>query len=113
MRRTTMTLCWAVPLTLAALAPPARAQTTQAPPPAVAAADPGRDARIRGAMARLQSEPAIEDVQQAAMRHFRLQSDTIDGLRSRATSRALLPVLSVEGGLTRYDRNRTVNDPLA
>src|SRR6185436_8289300 len=107
-----MTLSWTLAL-VAAMAFPSRAhaqQTQTPPPPAVPAADPGRDARIRAAMARLQAEPPIEDVQQAAMRHFRLQSDTIDGLRSRATSRALLPTVSVGGNITRFNRDRSVVD---
>lgn len=83
------------------------------PAPADPAADTARTARIRAAMARLAAEPAIELVQDAAMRHFRLESSTIDGLRSRATSRAFLPTVTVGGDLSRFERNRSVDDPLA
>lgn len=102
--------CGALALGAPAFAQPTQ-QTAQAPAPA--ANDPARDARIRAAMARLQAEPAIEDVQEAAMRHFRLESSTIDGLRSRATSRALLPSVTVSGNLSQLARDRSVRDPLA
>lgn len=95
---------------------PCVATAQQAEPGSGAAApavDPAREGRIRSAMARIRAEPAIEDVQEAAMRHFRLESSTIDGLRSRATSRALLPTLTVSGDVSRYERDRSVRDPLA
>jgi hypothetical protein len=106
-------LLWIVALSLLPAVAAAQESSHQSgEPPASAAADPARASRIRTAMARLAAEPAIELVQEAAMRHFRLESSTIDGLRSRATSRALLPTVTVSGDLSRFDRNRTVDDPL-
>jgi len=91
----------------------AAAQESAPPTGEAPAADPAREARIRAAMVRLRSEPAVEDVQEAAMRHFRLESSTIDGLRSRATSRALLPTVWVGGNISQFERDRSVRDPLA
>jgi len=88
----------------------ARAQMTRAPTDT--ANDPQRDARIREALSKIAAEPAIAIVQEAALRHFRLESETIDSLRSRATGRALLPSVTVSGNLTRLERDRSVNDPL-
>ena len=93
-----------------ALAAPAWAQMSRAPTEATD--DPRRNARIRAAMAPLADEPAIAVVQDAALRHFRLESGTIDSLRSRATGRAFLPSVTVSGNLTRLERDRSVNDPL-
>lgn len=90
---------------------PALAQLTRTP--ADAASDPGRNARIRAATARIAAEPPVDAVQDAAMRHFRLESGTIDGLRSRATSRAFLPSVTVSGDLSQLDRDRSVVDPIA
>lgn len=94
---------WLSPLT-------ARAQDE---PPEVRADDPARARRLRSARERLRSEPTVQDVQREAVRYFRLEPDTIDSLRSRATSRALLPTISVGANLTRLDGNRHVDDPLA
>ena len=95
-----------------ALALPAPARAQMGSTPAGAASDPTRAARVRAAMARIAAEPPVYEVQDAAMRHFRLESETIDGLRSRATSRALLPSVTVSGDLSRLDRDRSVDDLL-
>jgi len=94
---------------LAVLSIGAPAVAQQPPPPPD---DPTRPARIRAALAQLRSEPTVEDVQEAAMRHFRLQSNAIDSLRNRATSRAFLPTVTVSGNLAQVDRDRSVIDPL-
>ncbi len=111
MRRIPSILGWSLGL----LAVPVAAAAQESAPPTreASATDPAREARIRAAMARLRSEPAVEDVQEAAMRHFRLESSTIDGLRSRATSRALLPTVWVGGNISQFERDRSVRDPLA
>ncbi|MBI2896889.1 MAG: hypothetical protein HYY06_25245 [Deltaproteobacteria bacterium] len=75
--------------------------------------DSARLSRMREAVARLAREPSIVQVQRAAIRHYNLEPEAIDSLRSRSTGRAFLPTVTVAGSLSAVDRDRSVVDPLA
>jgi len=55
-------------------------------------------AAVPTSVARLRDEPAIKDVQQAALRFFGVDKDEIDSMKTRAAIKALLPKLSVSAG---------------
>ena len=55
---------------------------------------------IQAKLQKLKLEPTVRDVQEAALRYFRVNQDQIDSMRSRARAKALAPVLEVSGGYT-------------
>jgi hypothetical protein len=55
---------------------------------------------IDSGLARLKAEPTVRDVQEAALRYFRVNQDQVDSMRTRARTKALAPVLEVSGGYT-------------
>ncbi len=64
------------------------------------------------AAARADDEPAIADVQAAALRANHLSSDSLDGLRGAASWKGALPMLEVSGGLsaTRLDDSTVLDE---
>ena len=46
----------------------------------------------------LKREPTVRDVQEAALRYFRVNADTVSSMRTRASWKAILPVTEVSGG---------------
>lgn len=58
---------------------------------------------VRRAQAELSFEPEVADTAQQALRYFRVNPDALDGLRSAARARALLPVIA--GGY-QYNQSR-------
>jgi len=88
------------------------AQAPAAPPaaaPAASAAAGGgasshRDSRsVSGRVAELKREPSVREVQEAALRYFKVNQDQVASMRGRAAWKALLPVTEVSGGYTRSD----------
>ena len=88
------------------------AQAPAAPPaaaPAASAAAGGgasspRAARsVSGRVAELKREPSVREVQEAALRYFKVNQDQVASMRGRAAWKALLPVTEVSGGYTRSD----------
>ena len=52
------------------------------------------EADLARARAVIASEPSVRDTVQAALAYFRVRPDDIDGIRSAARARALLPILT-------------------
>lgn len=66
----------------------------------------GQEAVTLEAKAKLGHEPAVAVVVQAALKYFRVHPDVLDGLRTRAKTRALLPMLAAG---YRFDDNATAS----
>lgn len=58
---------------------------------------------IRTEVAKLDQEPNVRDVQEAALRYFRVNGAQIESMRSRARLKAWAPVVEFSGGYTRSD----------
>ena len=65
--------------------------------------EPDRGLQIKRMLLELKKEPAVRQVQEAALRYFRVNSDQVESMRSRARMKALAPVLEVGGGYTQSD----------
>ena len=79
---------FALSLTLALLAPSAWAQRS-----------------VQAQLQVLQTEPTVRQVQEAALRYFRVNADTVSSMRSRAGLEALLPVIEVSGGYSKSNKD--------
>ena len=60
---------------------------------------------VRAQLSKLQAEPSVRETQEAALRYFRVNSDTVSSMRSRAGLKALLPVIEVSGGYSRSNKD--------
>lgn len=58
----------------------------------------GSGSSIDVALARIKEEPSVREVQEAALRNFQVNTEQVNSLRSRASSKALAPVFEVSGG---------------
>ncbi|MBD89157.1 MAG: hypothetical protein CL940_02330 [Deltaproteobacteria bacterium] len=67
------------------------------------AAGPAAADGVEAGLAKLKAEPTVRDVQEAALRYFRVNSAQIESMRSRARIKALAPVIEFSGGYTRSD----------
>lgn len=67
------------------------------------ATSPASADSIEVGLAKLKAEPTVRDVQEAALRYFRVNGAQIESMRSRARIKALAPVLEFSGGYTRTD----------
>jgi len=67
------------------------------------AAVPAAADGVEAGLAKLKAEPTVRDVQEAALRYFRVNSAQIESMRSRARIKALAPVIEFSGGYTRSD----------
>jgi hypothetical protein len=85
----------------AGAAPPAAAPAAAAPAGGSAAARNPRSVSAR--VAELKREPTVREVQEAALRYFKVNQDQVSSMRGRASWKALLPVTEVSGGYTRSD----------
>jgi len=75
-----------------------------APQPAPAAIAPqgyGGGGSTQAGLRKLEAEPNVREVQEAALRYFRVNRDQVNSMRSRASWKALAPVTEVSGGYTR------------
>lgn len=63
----------------------------------------GFEPRVQRELDTLKQEPSVREVQEAALRYFRVNTDQVNSMRSRASMKAALPVLEVSGGFTRTD----------
>lgn len=63
--------------------------------PSVVAAQSAAD--VEAAQGQMAHEPSVSEVTQTALRYFRVDPDSFDGLRAAARNRALLPLLA--GGI--------------
>ena len=88
------------------------AQAPAAPPAAAPAASaaagggassPRASRSVSGRVAELKREPSVREVQEAALRYFKVNQDQVASMRGRAAWKALLPVTEVSGGYTRSD----------
>ena len=79
------TIIWLTILALAYVVPTASAST------------PGH---LHRQLAELKKEPSVRDVQEAALRYFRVNSASVDSMRSRARIKALAPIFEISGGYT-------------
>ncbi|MEQ9499210.1 MAG: hypothetical protein RIT81_20170 [Deltaproteobacteria bacterium] len=70
----------------------------------VAAAQGGAEA-IEKAKAQFAKEPAVAEVVEVALRYFRVHPDVLDSLRTKAKTRALLPLVAAG---YRYDDDRFI-----
>ena len=52
-------------------------------------------------LAKLKAEPSVRDVQEAALRYFRVNGEQVSSMRTRASWKAVLPVMEVSGGFAR------------
>lgn len=75
-------------------------------------ADPGRAARVRHAMERMEAEPTVLEVHRAALRYFRVNPNAIEDIRRRALSRAGAPRLTISGRYERISSDRGIQDPI-
>ena len=69
-----------------------------------------QDAEVQKILARFSDEPSVRDVQLAAIEYYNVSPDTINGLRSRARKKALMPGLSVGGSAYRQSSALAVDD---
>jgi len=83
-------------LTLTAWAAPAQAQVDS----------------MRGRLAALEQEPTCQEVQEMALKYFNVSGRQVHSLRTRAKTKALLPVLEVSGGYTDSDIDEVTNNEL-
>ena len=51
----------------------------------------------------LKAEPSVREVQEAALRYFHVNQRQVESMRTRASQKALAPVLELSGGLTDSD----------
>lgn len=63
------------------------------------------DARVQRQLDELKEEPSIQEAQRAALKFFSIDTDTVDSMRSRASTKALLPRLGA-----RYRRTTSTLD---
>jgi hypothetical protein len=63
----------------------------------------GFEPRIQRALDALKTEPSVREVQEAALRYFRVNTDQVNSMRSRASMKAAVPVFEVSGGFTHSD----------
>ena len=63
------------------------------------ARDPFDDPEVRAALEELEDEPTIQETQKAALEFFRIDSETVSSMRTRAGLKAWLPAV---GGKYRY-----------
>ena len=63
----------------------------------------GFEPGIQRALDALKAEPSVREVQEAALRYFRVNTDQVNSMRSRASMKAALPVFEVSGGFTQSD----------
>jgi len=68
---------------------------------ALLAASPANDPALRKAMKLFANDPPIAKVQQAALEHFRVAQDDLDGYRTSSRLKALMP--AVNGSYTHDD----------
>lgn len=65
---------------------------------------------VRAQLNMLQQEPNVRQVQEAALRYFNVNAETVKSMRSRAGLKALLPTLEIGGGYENIDADEdTVN----
>ena len=87
-----------------------------AAPAGVALASSVGGGSIKARVAALKREPAVREVQEAALRYFHVNRAQVSAMRVRAAWKALLPFTEVSGGYTRSDMDEdTVNaefDPI-
>lgn len=74
--------------------------------------DPERNARIKKAIKYMAQEPSIVDIQQLALKYFKLHPEAIDEIRDAISSRGGVPSISIGGNYNRGDRDRNIDDPL-
>lgn len=72
--------------------------------PAAAQKKTGLDSRLAKLKAR---EPLVEEVQDRAMRFFRVDPDRVNGMRAGAAWKALVPWFEISGGATNAGVNET------
>jgi hypothetical protein len=53
---------------------------------------------MRSQLKALQAEPTVRETQEAALRYFKVNQDTVASMRSRAGWKAILPVTEISGG---------------
>jgi hypothetical protein len=58
---------------------------------------------VQAQLQTLKREPAVRQVQEASLRYFRVNSNSVNSMRRRASWKALLPVTEVSGGFTKTD----------
>lgn len=62
------------------------------------------------ALAELKKEPTIREVQEAALGYFRINSERVDSMRSRALAKGAVPIAEVSGGYTKANTDEdTIN----
>ena len=67
----------------------------------------GREARVRAALERMESEPTIIEVHRAALRYFRVHPEAVERIRRAAVRRAGAPVMTLTG---RYEYVNSTRD---
>ena len=65
----------------------------------------GSASSIDQALVEIKREPTVREVQEAALQNFRVNTDQVNSLRSRASTKALAPVLEISGGYAASDMN--------
>ncbi len=78
------------------------AQTATAPPVQTAAGVQGtyQGNTTQAGLRQLESEPNVREVQEAALRYFRVNRDQVNSMRTRASWKASVPVAEFSGGYT-------------
>ena len=56
---------------------------------------------VQQQLEKLKREPTVRQVQEAALRYFKVNQNTVASMRSRAGIKALAPVMEVSGGFNR------------
>ncbi len=68
---------------------------------AVGFAIPAQSQDMRSQLRALQAEPTVRETQEAALRYFKINQDSVASMRTRAGWKAILPVTEVSGGFAK------------
>ena len=69
----------------------------------------GGASRVDMELARIKEEPSVRQVQEAALRNFQVNTDQVNSMRSRASMKAIVPVVELSGGYAVSDMSESTD----
>ena len=69
----------------------------------------GGASRVDMELAKIKQEPTVRQVQEAALRNFQVNTEQVNSMRSRASMKAIVPVLEISGGYAASDMSESTD----